>query len=832
MWLIAFTAFLLASVSTARSAEPSDEAGATYFENHIRPILALRCYECHSVGSGAAEGGLRLDDPAGWIAGGDRGPAVVPGDVDASLLVRAVRYDDSDMQMPPSQALPAEEIAKLEHWVRMGAPGPQESTTIGIADPSDPIAGKSHWAYQPLDRPVPPAAHGARWPRSPIDRFVLERLDREGLTAVPDAPPRQLVRRIYIQLTGLPPTPQQVADFLSDTSPDSLERLVDRLLGSPEFGQRWGRHWLDLARYADSNGLDENFLFREAWRYRNWVIDASNSDMPFDRFVLEQLAGDRLPFDSVEQRDRQRIAAGFLVIGPKVLLGDGTPRQRMEIADEQIDTIGRAFLGQTLGCARCHDHKFDPIPTADYYALAGILTSTDVMERRWMLGTQRVMARLVGLGADGDELDDAYEQYWRDLPQRKETLEKAKSVLDRLKQSDLQGLESIVEENAEAIAEGAKDAGRLIQERVAAQEKWVAELETEIAAAPPIPPRAMIPADADEPADEPIRLAGQFDRLGKKVPRGFLQVLCDRSPAEIPAQQSGRIELSQWLTNPDGRAGQLAARVLVNRIWHHLIGRGIVRTVDNFGRTGQPPSHPELLDYLAIRLIDSGWSRKAVIREIVLSRTFALSSEHNAANHAVDPDNRFFWRANRRRLSPEAMRDAMLAAADQLDLSPMDSTVWYLGDQATAVGDNKVRRRTDFPCRSVYLPMIRNDLPELFEVFDFADPHITTGARNETMVPTQALFMLNDEMVMDAAEATARRVLSDTSAGDTGARIDHMFDLILHAAPTDGERDAIEQFLQQTTQQLESAGNENPELDAWAAVCQALFASSRFQYLE
>lgn len=830
--LTVFTAILLATVSTARSAEETDETGVVYFENHIRPILALRCYECHSAGSGAAEGGLLLDDRAGWIGGGDRGPAVVPGDVDESLLIRAVRYDDPDVQMPPSQSLPAEEIAKLEHWVRIGAPTPQEDMAIAMDDPSDPVAGKAHWAYQPLDRRPPPVVHHVRWPRSPIDRFVLERLEQEGLSPAPDAQPRDLVRRVYIQLTGLPPTPQQVTGFLGDTSPDSLEGLVDRLLSSPQFGQRWGRHWLDLARYADSNGLDENFLFREAWRYRNWVIDASNADMPFDRFVLEQLAGDSLPFDSIEQRDRQRIAAGFLVVGPKVLLGDGTPKQRMEIADEQIDTIGRALLGQTLGCARCHDHKFDPIPTADYYSMAGILTSTDVMERRWMLGTQRVMERLVGLGPSGDQFDAAYEQYWRQLPKRKETIETAKSVLDLLKKEDQEALGALLEKSAEAIAEEAQDASLPISQRLAAQEKWITELEADVADAPPIPPRAMIPADADEPADEHIRLAGQFDRLGKKVPRGFLQVLCDQSPAEIPAQQSGRIELSRWLTRPDGRAGQLAARVQVNRIWHHLIGRGIVRTVDNFGRTGEAPTHPELLDYLAVQLIDSGWSRKAVIREIVLSRTFALSSQHDAVNHASDPDNRYLWRANRRRLAPEAMRDAMLAAAGQLDSSPMDSTVWYLGDQATAVGDNEVRRRTDFPCRSVYLPVIRNDLPELFDVFDFADPHTTTGARSETTVPTQGLFILNDEMVMDAAEATARRILADASRGEFHARIERMFELLFHAAPTDDERHAIEGFLQQTTQRFQSDGKEDPELHAWAILCHALFASSRFQYLE
>lgn len=823
---------VLATVSMAHAGGESNEAGIAYFEKHVRPLLALRCYECHSERSGVAEGGLLLDEPSQWMRGGHSGPAIVPGDPDASPLIRAVRYEDPDLQMPPSQTLPEEEVAKLEQWVRIGAPAPKQSEKVLPEDPADPSAGKSHWAYQPLLRPTPPDVQNEQWPRSPVDRFVLARLENEELAPARDAIPRDLVRRVYIQLTGLPPTPQQVESFLSDERPGALERLVDRLLSSPQFGQRWGRHWLDLARYADSNGLDENFLFREAWRYRNWVIDASNADMPFDRFVLEQIAGDLLPFDSIKQRDRQRIAAGFLVVGPKVLLGVEAPRQRMEVADEQIDTIGRALLGQTLGCARCHDHKFDPIPTADYYAMAGILTSTEVMERRWMLGQQRVMERLVGLGPSGDDANAAYERYWRQRPLLQKRIETAKSILKSLKEEDEESLATLSEKDAEAFAEDASDADLPTAERIAAQVKSIAKWEATLAAQPPIPPRAMIPADSDEPTDEKVRLAGQFDRLGEKVPRGFLQVLCDDRPIGIPAQQSGRFELGQWLTDDDARSGQLAARVQVNRIWHHLIGRGLVRTVDNFGRTGEEPSHPALLDYLAGELIDSGWSRKAVIRQIVLSRTFALSSEYAIANYDRDPENRFLWRSHRRRLSPEALRDAMLKAAGQLDLSPMDSTVWYLGDQATAVGANKVRRRTDFPCRSVYLPVIRNDLPELFDVFDFADAHTTTGSRSETTVPAQGLFVLNDEMVMDAAKATARRILAETSSAEQPARIQRMFEVIFNLSPTDTEQRALMNFLQQTKTRFLAEGDQDAELHAWALACHAMFASSRFQYLQ
>lgn len=341
----------------------------------------------------------------------------------------------------------------------------------------------------------------------------------------------------------------------------------------------------------------------------------------------------------------------------------------------------------------------------------------------------------------------------------------------------------------------------------------------------------MIPSDAEAPADESIRLAGQFDHHGEKIPRGFLSVVSDTA-VEIPSGHSGRLELAHWLTDVDGGAGQLAARVLANRVWYHMIGRGIVRTVDNFGRTGEMPSHPELLDHLARDLIDSKWSVKSLVRKIALSRTFTMSSHHNETANAIDPENRLLWRAHRRRLDPESLRDAMLSAAGRLDLKPMDSTVSYLGDQATAVGDNANRRRTDFPCRSVYLPVIRNDLPELFDVFDFADPHAATGMRSPTMVATQGLFMLNDTSVMDAAEATARRLMATESAPGPDARLDQLFELVLAARPTDDERSELLAFLSETQKRFEGTGDTTAEVRAWSMVCQALFAASRFQVLE
>ena len=692
--------------------------------------------------------------------------------------------------------------------------------------PADPIAGRSHWAFKALKNARPAADR--EWARSVIDQFVHERRTQAGLRPAADADKRALLRRTYFQLTGLPPSTEELHRFLNVRQEDAFERVVDRLLASPQFGERWGRHWLDLARYADSNGLDENFLFREAWRYRNWVIDAMNDGIPFDRFVLEQIAGDKLPFESIEQRDRQRIGAGFIVIGPKVLLGVKPELQRMDIADEQLDTIGRTFLGLTMGCARCHDHKFEPIPTRDYYAMAGILTSTKVMERRYMLGQQRVMERLVGLGDGGEKVDGEYEHYWREVKKKREATKRARTAREFLQQQDQAGFKAFAAKHPKDVTQGARDTTKSFDQRIAAQNVLIASLDRFIAAKKSIPPRAMIPADSEKPADEAIRLAGAYNKSGERVPRGFLQVVGPDHRPEIPPGSSGRVELARWLTDVENGAGKLAARVIANRIWHHLIGRGLVRTVDNFGRTGELPSHPELLDHLAGELIRSGWSIKSLIRKIVLSRTFVMSTDFSDRADDIDPENRLLWRANRRRLDPESLRDAMLMAAGGLDQARVNSTVGYLGDQATAVGANKNRRRTDFSCRSVYLPMIRNDLPEIFEAFDFADPHFTTGARPRTTAATQGLFMLNDKSVAEAAATTATRLLREVPEDDR-QRVNRMFELVLGDLPDEKERLQILGYIRSTMEKVAAADARSR---AWALAVHALLSSSRFQFLE
>lgn len=804
--------------------------GHDYFEKYIRPLFAQHCYPCHSSKSGKRENNLALDSKLDWLKGGDQGPAIEPGSPEKSLLVRAVRYADPGLQMPPSKALSNEQIQRLEEWIRRGAIAPDPTSSRMDSSPSDPESGKRYWAFMPLSKAEIPVDLNANLFNA-TDALIQQKRHTMHLSPVRLASKSNLIRRVSIQLTGLPPTAEQVHEFLEDETPQAYEQLVESLLASPRFGERWGRHWLDLARYADSNGLDENFLFREAWRYRNWVIQAINQDLPFDEFVLMQIAGDLLPFDTIEQRDRQRIAAGFLLVGPKVLLGNDERNQRMEIADEQIDTIGKTFLGQSLGCARCHDHKFDPVPTADYYALAGIFASTRVMERRYMLGEQRVMERLVGLGPDGEQLDEAYEEYWRNQPKLKADKKKADTLLELLKKDSEEDFLKALPDAGVAVADAAKDATKSREERIAAQQAVVQELSMKLTA-PAIPPRAMIPADIEEPKDEQIRISGQFDRLGAQVPRGFLCVLQDEPTSGIPSNESGRKSLARWLVDADQRSGQLTARVIANRVWYHLMGRGIVRTVDNFGRTGEPPTHPELLDYLAREFVESGWSLKHLVKQIVLSSTFQLSCDRIDENQQIDPDNRFFWRGNRRRMDPETFRDCLLMAADQLSLSWVGSTVSYLGDQATAVGPNKVRRRTDFPCRSLYLPIIRNDLPEIFDILDFANPHMTTGMRPTTNVPLQGLFFLNEDMIMEHSKATALRVINSAPTGDRAGLVRRLFHEIVGESPSEEEERMLSKAWMQWENTFRAEGTMDPETHSLSLVCHALFASSRFQYVE
>jgi hypothetical protein len=776
-----------------------------FFEQKIRPVLVKHCYECHSAETKRPKGRLRLDSRAGLLKGGSSGPAVVPGNVDDSPLIKALRQDG--VAMPPRGKLPAPVVADFERWVAMGAPDPRDASATGGPDSIDLKAGRRFWAFQPPRRYPAPPVKNAAWARGAIDRFILARLEAKGLQPAPDAERAVLLRRVTIDLTGLLPTPGEIDAFVADRSPDAFARVVDRLLASPHFGERWGRHWLDVARYADSNGKDENLTFHEAWRYRDYVIASLNQDRPFDQFVREQLAGDLLPASSQAQRDRQLVATGFLVVGPKVLFDRDPLKRKMDVVDEQIDTIGRAFLGLTLGCARCHDHKFDPVPTSDYYALAGIFASTRTLDgikennplvSGWMLRP---------LGADGERLRAAQLAH-------QHKLEAAGASLRKMR-ADLLGLDGRAHD---------ADGGR----QIALARARVKELEAEEvrlqATAPPSSRLAMAVRDEDRPADVPVNIRGDPHAPGKSVARGFLQVVSWEASQKIPADRSGRRELAQWLTDRDH---PLTARVFVNRVWMHLFGEGLVRSVDNFGAQGERPTHPELLDDLAVAFMEDGWSVKKLVRKLVLSHAYQMAVAENAKAARIDPENKLLWRANRRRLDAEVLRDAMLCVSGRLDRRMGGSAVAGLGEFATNNGGKGGIATDDNTRRSVYLPVVRNDLPPIFEVFDFADPDLSTGKRASTTGPAQALYLMNSPFVMDQAREAARRLIA---AADGRDRLTLLYRRALGRSPTTEEWKAVLQFLR--GQRSGSTPDAADELAAWAGVCQALFGSTVFRFVE
>jgi cytochrome c553 len=739
-------------------------------ETVVRPILIRRCFECHGPDS-RAKGGLRVDSRAAVLKGGQTGPAVVPGDPARSLLIGAVRHD-GDLKMPPrGKKLPEEEIAALAEWVRAGAPWP------GASSPMAP----AHWAFlPPVDPPLPPAKE-ADWGGSPVDRFVRARLDAAGLEPSPPADRRTLLRRATFDLHGLPPAPEEVAAFLADRSPDAFERVVDRLLASPRYGERWGRRWLDVARYADSNGGDRNLVFAHAFRYRDYVIRAFNDDLPYDRFVIEQLAGDLLPAPDRRTRNEQWIATGFLALGPKPILKNDNDLAEMDVVDEQIDTVGRAFLALTLGCSRCHDHKFDPLPTRDYYALAGIFKSTRSIDR-YDLKIERSWTERA-LGSDEDE-----------------------SELVRLK----------------LAVERAEDNRRFTIDREKAREfdRETERLRKEAARIP-----VAVAVKEGEPADCAVHLRGDPQTLGERIPRGFPRVLGGGGPS-IGPDRSGRLELARWIASP---SHPLTARVMVNRLWKGHFGEGLVRSTENFGRLGERPDHPELLDWLALRFVEDGWSVKRMHRRLMLTATYAMGSRRDAAAASADPENRLRWRFPSRRLEAEEIRDAILAVAGRLDFAAGGPAVPAAAN-FVSLEKSWVRRTVDDATatgrRSVYLPVIRSGVFDLFRVFDFADPSVSTGRREASTVASQALFMMNSDLVRRASESFAARTRREAGP-DEASRVRLAWRLAFGRPPEPPELEEALEFLDRYAAAAPS-GREG----AWAGLCRAILSSNEFVFIE
>ena len=1074
------------------------DTGAEFFEKRIRPLLAKNCYACHSSAGNVAMGGLRADSLEGLLTGGGRGPAVIPGDPDGSPLIRAIRYRDEKFAMPPTGQLASTEVAALERWVELGAPW-------GRAPSGDRNSGV-HWSFVTLREPRRPEVANAEWVRSPIDAFVLARLEAEGLRPAPAADKRTLIRRAFFDLIGLPPSPEQVAAFLADESPEAYATVVDRLLSSPRYGERWGRHWLDVARYSDSNGVDENLVYRNAFRYRDYVIDAFNKDKPYDRFLTEQLAGDLMPgADAIETQYERWTATGFLSLGPKMLAEDDPVKMQMDIVDEQLDTAARAFMGLTVGCARCHDHKFDPIPTADYYALAGIFKSSQTMENfdvvaRWheyvlapreerdhleehlakvaakteaideivkrederivregwrkagtyILAADAVMrsqeVHLPPLLAGSDRPDsqegevilrDAgafdrgnasrelergsknvqrrskapyfaeyevevrrdgeyqfdilnaehgfgtadlwingllmktgspavsnraaspdpggwsvwgiypleagrntirlehrsrfpYIQAWAIAPSRlpegtgppmtaarlarlhglnlqflrqwvqrltrdrgatasilhawhalqdglpladwrspaaahfgskefgsseeladryQELFDQAIGEWNRLHPDDsINYSRERYRDESEALA--LSDPG-LEEFRAFLYEKYgpfrpqnvrehyletareaIKRLEQErkaLESATPEHPRAMGVREGPAIDDIPVHVRGSHWTLGEVVPRGFLSAIAHDSGPPISAHESGRLHLARWMTSPDH---PLTARVMANRLWRWHFGRGIVPTPDNFGRLGQKPSNQALLDWLALRLMDSGWSIKRMHRMIVLSSTYRMSTEYNVRAAEVDPENHLLWRASRRRLEAESLRDAIVALSDDLDFT-MGGSILDVKDRAY-VANTRRRGAIDYDInrRAVYLPVVRSSLYDVFTAFEFADPSVAIGDRGASVVAPQALFMMNGSIVLRHTRRMADRLLERKDLDDSG-RVRDTYERVLSRPPKPEEIDRALTFIANIENALGdgAASPDERRARAWQSFCKAMVGSNEFLYL-
>ena len=808
----------------AVAADPKPDAAQTaFFEKNIRPVLATKCYKCHSADADKVRGGLLLDTRDGLRKGGDTGPAIVPGNPGESLLIQALHSADKDTAMPPEKSggkLPAKVIADFEAWVKMGAPDPRAGAAAAPVAKKEIDFNKARefWAYKVPVMAAAPLVADRAWARTDLDRFILAGLEAKGLKPVPDADRRNLIRRVSFDLVGLPPTPEELDVFFRDPSPEAFAKVVDRLLASPQFGERWGRHWLDVARYAESTGKERNFTFPEAWRYRDYVIAAFNADKPYDQFIREQIAGDLLPAKDPAERNEHLIATGFLALGPKGLNEKNRVQFQMDLVDEQIDVTSRAVLGLTAACARCHDHKFDPIPTTDYYALAGIFRSS-----RTFFGTSNPDAGNAKKYKNGTPL----------LPLSKSSAAPAAAAAAPARPPAL----SPEKQLADLAAKSPERAARFAAMTAAQKAQLVEKLNAKGTLTTPPPTAAIGTALAmgvtdGRPGNSPLYIRGEIDDPGPLVPRGFLTVLTPGSPPAISASQSGRRELADWLAS---KSNPLTARVMVNRVWLNLFGEGLVRTPDNFGSTGEKPTHPALLDLLATQFMRDGWSVKALVRSIVLSRTYQLASTSDPKNYEADPDNILVWRMTPRRLDAEAIRDGILAASGQLERTPpYASVVAHVGDGYIGRGIAPSQFNVEARYRSVYLPIVRDYVPDVLAVFDFAEPSLVVAGRETTNVPSQALFMMNSPFVTAQSRALAKRLLAMTQY-DHGQRIIMAHMLTLSRPPTPAEAARSEQYLTAFTPRSDSATSPAPAASAetaWATFCQALFACAEFRYLK
>ena len=921
---LAFILAVLALIAApSRASDPVtpaiDPAVADFFEREVRPVLMVSCIECHGADSQEAE--LRFDALEHLLAGNDNGPAIVPGDADASAIIQAIRYD-GDVQMPPDAKLPEKAIAALTRWVELGAPWPATAAPL-----SREASAESHWAFQSLTTPAVPVVPDPSWAQSPIDRFILASLDSAGLQPSPPADRRVLIRRLALDLTGLPPEPQEVERFVADSAPDAVARLVDRLLESPAFGERWGRYWLDIARYADTKGyvFEEDRNYKYAYVFRDWVIRALNEDLPYDQFLSYQLAADQL----LEGDDRAPLAAmGFLTVGRRFL------NNTHDIIDDRIDVVTRGMLGLTVACARCHDHKYDPIPTADYYSLYGVFAASQEttlplddlsgpyqqeLEKR-ELAVAEFLARKHGevqervIDGIGASLAVAFAgqyaahdpEYWKQEGQREPSRRQAErwtrfledkirgdhpvfAPWQRLAELPAEGFKSSATELARQFAAGeyetplnslvaelfkdfepenfdqvidryghlfaqvhrswdaaqtgaakqgqpapaalpdaaAEQLRQLLHDPqspalVAADQverflrgedreelRKLREQISQLAASDLAPKQAMVMTEKEGPQGDPrILKRGNPGTPGDAVPRQFLRQLAgeNRQPFQ---HGSGRLELAQAIVDPDN---PLTARVWANRVWEHLIGQGLVETSSDFGLRSDPPSHPELLDYLARQLMHDGWSTKRLVRQIVLSSVYQQRSDYCEDAAEADPENRLVWRMNRRRLDFEGLRDSLLAVSATLDHKVLGTSVDIT--------------QTPFPPRrTLYSHIDRQNLPGVFRTFDFASPDAHTPRRYLTTVPQQALYLMNHPFAVEQAQRlVAREELQRLT--NTAERIAWLYQTLYARSPSVDETATGHRFIEQAKT---SAADK---LDPWARYAQVLLMSNEFTFVD
>ena len=951
------------SLPVLKAPEPS-KAQLDFFEAKVRPVLAANCYKCHSSESGGkVKGGLLLDSREGWMKGGENGAVIVPGDPAKSRLILAINYKDADLQMPPKgEKISEKEIADLTTWVRMGSPDPRVATAgsklTGMNDKA-----RSHWAYQAVRRPAVPSVKDAGWVHSPVDAFVLAKLEQNDMKPSAAAPKEVLIRRASYDLIGLPPTPEEVQAFVDDKSANAFETVVNRLLASPHYGERWGRFWLDSARYSDTTGIEGNargqeYRYAHAWTYRDYVIRSYNEDKAYDQFLMEQIAVDQMP---VAERDPSRLAAlGFITVGKRF-------QNPNDVIDERIDALSKATMGLTVACARCHDHKFDPIPTADYYSLHGIFASTiepgmtdvrrpgmagnnieiramshgenpavkaaksaanasagnpeygDYLKKRaeieqkniatyYELVLQKgdefrknaagyVLIAMYGRKGDRDDLTmrnkliaefkldkEIYQQFrlrpremaifgpmvrfseipaeqigskareilgeiatgkialggrggrltinplvvaaFRDVaPESIKTVRDVAAIYGRLFAGVEPQVKAYIEANRVATTPVVKgfdenlveliqipatvhaaveitDSDRLRafiqeipQQNGRAYLKFAfTELNELDLTHPGAPATPMMVMDSPAPRNSPIFIRGEAQNRGPVVPRQFLEILSgpNRKPFTIG---SGRQELARAIASKEN---PLTARAMINRVWMHHFGEAFVRTPDDLGVQSEAPSHPELLDYLASRFMQEGWSLKQMHRMIMLSSAYQQSSETNAVYADKDPANRLLWRANLRRLDFEAVRDTMVQFTGKADLT--------VGGKPVNLTDEPYSNR-----RSVYGYIDRGNVPELMQQFDFSDPDMTNSHRTSTIVPQQALFFMNSPMSIDVARKIVTRP-EFMAAGNDADRVRAIYEVLFQRPPREEEVrfavDFVAEEKENGTARIASTGDE------------------------